>query len=333
MKVTERSFNLKLIIILIISIGFLGISFLIKKFSDHLKLETKVETLNFWPFVVNSWNQNDNLRTMKRVFNRLQYEEVNGSESDWDVLWSIEYPFDFVLQNVSTLKSQQKVNHLPGINFITNKQFMTTRNKLKYIPRAFEFPAMVNEFKTYINDNPNKRFVVKNFDNRGVKIVDESEIDYNDDTKFIQEFVENPLLIDGRVFDLGIYVVISSIMPLRIYRYKTEVLSRFCPEPYYPFDEQNIEKYVIYETHQSVWEIPSLSSYINKQGYSFRNAIEIHLASRGYNISSMWEQIDDAIVSLILKNEKHFISEVNFSSIKVFFYFHFHLISFLFFFL
>lgn len=74
---------------------------------------------------------------------------------------------------------------------------MTTRNKLKYIPQAFQFPHMVNEFKTYINDNPNKRFVVKNFDNRGVKIVDESEIDYNDDTKFIQEFVENPFLIDG----------------------------------------------------------------------------------------------------------------------------------------
>lgn len=317
MKSPSRS-NLKLIIILIISIGFLGISLIINKFTDHLKFEKKKETLKFWPFIVNSWNKNDNLRTMKRVFDRLQYEEVNGSLSDWDVLWSIEYPFELLRQYVSALKPQQKVNHLPGINFITHKQFMTTRNKLKYIPPAFQLPIMVNEFKTYIKDNPNKRFVVKNFDNRGVKIVDESEIDYNDDTKFIQEFVENPLLIDGRVFDLGVYVVISSINPLRIYRYKAEVLSRFCPEPYYPFDQKNIEKYVIYETHQTVWEIPSLSSYINKLGYSFIHAIEIHLESRGYNTSSMWEQIDDAIVLLILQNEKHFISEVNFIEFESF---------------
>ncbi|CAO1348344.1 unnamed protein product [Diamesa serratosioi] len=209
-----------------------------KCFSDvtwyHLKFqqrENKGETLKFWPFIVNTWNKNDNLRTMKRVFNRLQYEEVNGSQSDWDVLWSIEYPFELLRQSMLTLKSQQK-------------------------------------------------------------------------------FVENPLLIDGRVFDLGVYVVISSINPLRIYRYKAEVLSRFCPEPYSLFDQQNVEKYVIYETQNSVWEMPSLSNYINKLGYSFKKSIEIHLKSRGYNISSMWEQIDDAIVSLILQNEKHFISEL-----------------------
>ena len=86
---------------------------------------------------------------------------------------------------MSALKSHQKVNHLPGVNFITHKQFMTTRNKLKYIPPAFQLSDMVNEFKTYINDNPNKRFVEKNFDNPGVKIVDESEIGYNDNLKFI----------------------------------------------------------------------------------------------------------------------------------------------------
>lgn len=119
MESPSRS-NLKLIIILIISIGFLGISLIINKFTDHLKFEKKVETLKFWSFVVNSWNKNDNLRTMKRVFDRLQYQEVNGSLSDWDVLWSIEYPFELLRQYMSALKSQQKVNHLPGINFITH---------------------------------------------------------------------------------------------------------------------------------------------------------------------------------------------------------------------
>ncbi len=34
---------------------------------------------------------------------------------------------------------------------------------------------------------------------------------------FLQEFISNPLLIDGYKFDIGVYVVITSVKPLRIY--------------------------------------------------------------------------------------------------------------------
>lgn len=48
----------------------------------------------------------------------------------------------------------------------------------KYIPVAFEFPRLKNEFLYYQKMNLSKKFVVKNFDNRGVKIVDFEEIDF-----------------------------------------------------------------------------------------------------------------------------------------------------------
>lgn len=40
--------------------------------------QSKVLQLSYWPHVIDEWNVNGNLRTMKRVFDRLGYKMVNG---------------------------------------------------------------------------------------------------------------------------------------------------------------------------------------------------------------------------------------------------------------
>lgn len=267
--------------------------------------------MRYWPYVENKWNKNDNLRTMKRVFDRLGHEMVNGSiDPEWDVMWSIEYPFYKFSREMKTLKPHQRVNHIPGINFITYKKFMLTHNRFKFIPPAFEFPRMQNEFKSFVEKNPDKKFVVKNGFNRGVKIVEVDKINFEAlKEEIIQEFIYNPLLIDGHAFDLGVYVLISSIDPLRIYRFKSEVLLRFCPEPYHPFDANNVEKYVVYETQKTVPEMPSLRDLATKMGFSYKVSFETHLRSQGVDVKKLWEDIDDAIASLILKNEENLIAK------------------------
>lgn len=184
------------------------------------------KTIKYWPFVEFMWNPNDNLRTVKRVFDRLGHERVNGSESDdWDVFWSIEYPFYMFAEQMKSLKPHQRVNHFPGINYLTHKAFMATNNLFPFIPAAFEFPSMVQEFNDYLALNPEKKFVVKLNSNRGVKIVSVDEINFKEyNHKMYQEFVENPLLIDGHAFDLGVYVLITSLKPLRIYRYLGNII-------------------------------------------------------------------------------------------------------------
>lgn len=37
----------------------------------------------YWPVILDKWNENDNLRSMKRVFERLGYRMVNGTEEHW----------------------------------------------------------------------------------------------------------------------------------------------------------------------------------------------------------------------------------------------------------
>lgn len=283
--------------------------------------ETKIARhdipLKYWGVCIHQWNQLGNLRTMNRVFDRLGYEFVNASNGDeWDVLWAIEFYDQWSKPEIfdplfKPLKPHQLINHIPGMNYIASKKFMNTNNQeFSFILRSFEFPDMIGQFKAYRAEHSGKKFVEKNFDNRGVKVVDIEDINFYSSDKFYQEFMDKPFLIDERTFDLGIFVLVSSIDPLRIYRYNQEVLLRFCPEPYYPFDAANIEKYVVYDTHKHFFEMPSLNFHFDKFGFSFKLAFEDHLRRRGHDVELLQQQIDDAIVKLVLKNEHYFIQEV-----------------------
>ena len=44
---------------------------------------------------------------------------------------------------------------------------------------------------------------------------------------FIQQYIDDPLLIDGRRFDIGIYTAVTSINPLRIYINQGDWLVRY----------------------------------------------------------------------------------------------------------
>ena len=44
-----------------------------------------------------------------------------------------------------------------------------------------------------------------------------TELDLTSENTFIQQYVHDPLLVDGRRFDIGVYVAVTSINPLRIY--------------------------------------------------------------------------------------------------------------------
>ncbi len=61
----------------------------------------------------------------------------------------------------------------------------------------------------------------------------------------VQEFIENPFLIDGYKFNMGAYVLITSINPLRAYIFHSEISIRFCR---YPYTKGNYSDAVTYVT-------------------------------------------------------------------------------------
>lgn len=58
-----------------------------------------------------------------------------------------------------------------------------------------------------------------------------------------------------RKFDIGIYTVITSVLPLRVYIYEGDVLLRFCPKDYKPFDADDVDKYVVGDDYTPLWEV------------------------------------------------------------------------------
>lgn len=58
------------------------------------------------------------------------------------------------------------------------RRHLAITTESKYIPQAFDFPRLKNEFLYFHKTYQDKKFVVKNFDSRGVKIVNFEEIDF-----------------------------------------------------------------------------------------------------------------------------------------------------------
>lgn len=119
-------------------------------------------------------------------------------------------------------------------------------------------PEEKNALLRFASENPDKSFVQKSNAHRGIEIRKVEEIDMSNGETFVQEFIDKPFLVDGYKFDIGVYTAITSVDPLRIYVYKADVLFRFCPVKYYPFDPKNLDKYVVGDDYLPIWNVPSL---------------------------------------------------------------------------
>lgn len=276
-----------------------------KEIHNIIHKEHYSELKKFVTFGKGSENVKGHLENVHIVLNRLGYEHValtNDSDSDWDLLWAHDYPFRQLYSMLNNLKPHQKVNHFPGCGYITRKVDLATSG-LKYIPPAFKLPEDKEKLLKYVQEYPNKSFVEKDNDHRKIHIRKIEEIDLNKEGTFVQEYVDKPLLVNGYRFDIGIYTVITSIDPLRIYIYNGEALLRFCTEKYHPFDPENLNKYVVGDDYLPTWEVPDLQYFYNHLGFGMKESLNAHLRQLGKNPEKLWNHIEDAIRNVILAKE------------------------------
>ena len=66
----------------------------------------------------------------------------------------------------------------------------------------------------------------------------------------ISRYVENPLLIGGKKFDLRIYVLVTSYKPLKAYLYSLG-FARFCTEKY-TIDASEIDNLFVHLSNNAV---------------------------------------------------------------------------------
>ncbi|XP_030034757.2 probable tubulin polyglutamylase ttll-15 [Manduca sexta] len=284
----------------------LGILLEVMNVQNREKTKDEVPKRRYWVYSAYSDVENKNgvLKHVHIVLDRVGYEK-STNKTDWSLLWSHDYPFRSLYPNMHKLKRHQKVNHFPGIGFITNKVDLAT-SKSEYIPRAFKLPQNKAEFLSYASVNKNALFLEKHNQHRGVYLKNVSEIDFSGES-FVQEFVQKPFLVDGHKFDIGVYVVLTSVDPLRVYWYKGDVLFRYCPAKYYPFDPKNLDKYVIGDDYLPTWEVPSLAHPYTALGFSMKDSFDVYAKSKGKDTTKMWEDVQKAIADVFVKKEYHVI--------------------------
>ena len=106
-------------------------------------------------------------------------------------------------------------------------------------------PGDLERLNKFVKKNPDAKLLEKNIHNRGVMIMNREDVLEEKSNVFYQQFMDKPLLIDGHAFDFGVFVLITSFDPVRIYRYDADVLLRFCVKKYHPFDPADRDRYVV----------------------------------------------------------------------------------------
>ncbi|XP_076314567.1 putative tubulin polyglutamylase ttll-15 isoform X3 [Tachypleus tridentatus] len=217
------------------------------------------------------------LKHVFAVFERLGFQQ-GDSQSKWDVLWTHDYPFTQLSSHLQNLKPHQKVNHFPGSGYITNKVNLAT-SMLKHIPPAFQIPADKEKLLQYARQNPQKMWVQKSNSHRGISVQKIGDLDLESEGTFVQEYIHNPLLIDGR----------------------------FCVKEYYPFDPVDIETYVVGDDYLPIWKVSSLQKYYTQLGYTMKESLNAYIQSLGKQSSKIWSQIKEAVQSVYFEKEKTMI--------------------------
>lgn len=171
-----------------------------------------------------------------------------------DLIWlKISLPVvrthDFPLVKFKQLSPKQRINRFPLLateinqkdNFAENIREMQNRfgeEHFNFHPKTFLLPRDFNDLSSLAAQNLTKKWIAKPVfggQGRGIHLVHGDQIlngsisiegDY-----LVQHYIENPLLINGFKHTLRIYVLITSISPLRIYIY-SDGIAKFATKPF-----------------------------------------------------------------------------------------------------
>jgi tubulin polyglutamylase TTLL5 len=245
------------------------------------------------------------------------------SNEPWTIGWSSGH---IKLNSYEKLNKYQKVNHFPRSNELTRKDLLYKNlSKLKeqfpgakfdFLPESYILPNEYTFLKDKMDKNPNQFWIVKpvaSSQGRGIFLTKNiSEIPNNHQT-IASRYITNPFLINKKKFDLRIYAFVTSIIPLRIYRFK-EGLTRFSANKYnldvndrcahltnYAVNKNN-KNYIQNESpfevdyNSSKWTLTSLKQYLEENGI---------------NSELIFSKIDDIIIKTFISCENNLINAIS----------------------
>lgn len=183
---------------------------------------------------------------------KLVDEDVESGSRKCHVYW-VDVPT--VMERTHQLHPWQRINHFPGMSNVARKSRLaqnldrmrrTFPLEFSFYPRTWVLPAEWGGFKAEFDSHgkSTRTFIIKPDSGcQGKGIFLTQNLDRVDpiDSQVAQIYIRKPLLIDSLKFDLRVYVLVTSVIPLRVYVFK-DGLARFCTEKYLHPSADNLDE-------------------------------------------------------------------------------------------
>ncbi|KAJ3322091.1 Tubulin polyglutamylase ttll6 [Boothiomyces sp. JEL0866] len=245
--------------------------------------------------------------------------EISGSlgfniveEDEWVLFW---IDTGVSLERVLDMKSFQRINHFPGMHEICRKDHLARKvGKLSrlfpkdynFFPKSWILPHDFMDFKHSFKPKKGQCFISKpdhGCQGKGIFLFrDPDELDESCKLQsVIQSYISSPLLIDGFKFDLRVYVLVTSVNPLRIFIYK-DGLARFATEPYQTPNSRNISRTCMHLTNYAINK--NSKGFVVDEESGSKRSIKMVLQEleklKDVKQEVIWNRIKDVIVKTII---------------------------------
>ena len=166
-----------------------------------------------------------------------------------------------------TILPWQVINHFPGMPNIARKNRLgqnlnrmqkTFPREYGFYPRTWVLPTEMSDFRNQFDHHGNslsgRVFIIKpdaGCQGRGIFLTRTIDNVPTNENVVAQVYIKRPFLIDGFKFDLRIYVLVTSVKPLRVYLFR-DGLVRLCTERYVRPTKANLDKACMHLTNYAV---------------------------------------------------------------------------------
>ncbi|CAF2098022.1 unnamed protein product [Rotaria magnacalcarata] len=261
-----------------------------------------------------------NLQVVRLCLRELGWKEcAHGSTVDSDIYW---HSASFHEGNTTFPFTSGRVNKFPCMSDLLRKVHLTRSlnnmrllfpNEYDFYPKTWFLPEQSQQFKDDVRylhqlDKKHNRspttFIVKPSDGsqgEGIYLLrDPSHIINTNRPHVIQEYIDQPLLMNGLKFDLRIYVLILNLYPLEVYLYD-EGLARFATVDYKAPSTENLHETYMHLTNYS----------LNKRSAGYKHPVDDKQTDGSKRkLSIVWKQLSEMFSNEKVERTKNLIVEM-----------------------
>jgi len=258
---------------------------------------------------------------VKRCASNSGFRLMRKNCTDWTCTWGRHMKSPMFKE----IKESQKINHFPGTFNIGRKDRLWKnyhklmlkhgKSEFGFLPRTFCLPADTKLLrKVWERKGGKGRWIVKPpalARGEGIKVINKWSQIPAARPLVVQRYVARPYLINETKFDLRLYVLVTSMNPLRIYLYD-DGLVRFASNKY---TNESSKVHDVF-THLTNYSINKKSaSYLSNeeaqeaQGHKWTlKTLWRHFDAEGIDHSVIWEKIKDLMIKTVISAESSMVN-------------------------